>query len=249
MTTSSAYPYAEYGSERFVPFASIFNFRDLGGLAAMDGSKVRTGLVFRSDQFGNASQTDVDYIVDELGLKTVVDLRRPTEIAVTGSFPGGRGVDVRSIELGHIRWENFDRDAGKEASPVPFLVERYSAMIETGAAAIRDTLTLMVTATPMVFHCMAGKDRTGITAAIALKLLGVSDDDIAADYALTGEGMNRYYHWRERTGKSPNEGLYPHAEAMYGLLRNIDAHFGGAEKYAHAIEFHRVDELRTHLLT
>lgn len=249
MTTSNTYPYAEYGSERFVPFESIFNLRDLGGLAAMRGSKVRTGLVFRADQFGNAADSDIDYIVDELGLKTVVDLRRPAEIAATGSFPGDRGVDVRSIELAHIRWENIDRDAALEASPVPFLVERYTAMIETGAAAIRDTLDLMVTATPMAFHCMAGKDRTGITAAIALKLLGVSDDDIAADYALTGEGMHRYYHWRERTGQSPNEGLHPHAEAMYGLLRNIEAYFGGVENYARAIEFHRVEELRTHLLT
>lgn len=249
MTTSNTYPHAEYGSERFVPFEAIFNFRDLGGLAAMGGSKVRTGLLFRSDQFGNAAASDIDYIVDEIGLRTVVDLRRPSEIAATGSFPDGRGVDVRSIELAHIRWESIDRDATREASPVPFLVERYTAMIETGAAAIRDTLNLMVTATPLAFHCMAGKDRTGITAALVLKLLGVSDDDIAADYALTGEGMHRYYHWRERTGQSPNEGLHPHAEAMYGLLRNIETYFGGVEKYARAIDFRRVDDLRTHLLT
>lgn len=242
-------PHADYGSERFIPFETIFNFRDLGGLAALGGSKVRTGLVFRSDQFGNAASEDIDYIVDELGVKTVVDLRRPTEIAATASFPGDRGVAVHNLELGHIRWENIERDAGREASPVPFLVERYTAMVETGAITICDTLNMMITATPMVFHCMAGKDRTGITAAVALKLLGVSDDDIAADYALTGEGMHRYYDWRARIGKSPNEGLHPHAEAMYGLLRNIDNHFGSMEKYARAIDFQRTDELRAHLLT
>ncbi|MGH8877991.1 MAG: tyrosine-protein phosphatase, partial [Stackebrandtia sp.] len=92
MTTSHA-----YGSERFVPFESIFNFRDLGGLPAMGGGKVRTGLVFRSDQFGNASDGDINYIVDELGLKTVVDLRRDTEIAATASFPGDHGVEVRHL--------------------------------------------------------------------------------------------------------------------------------------------------------
>lgn len=249
MSTSETDPCTEYGSERFVPLETIFNLRDLGGLAAMDGSKVRTGLVFRSDQFGNATAADIDYLVDEIGLKTVVDLRRPTEIAATGSFPRDRGVDVRDLELLHIRWESIDRDAAREESPVPFLIERYSAMVETGAVAIRDTLELMTSATPMVFHCMAGKDRTGITAAVALKLLGVSDDDIAADYALTGEGMGRYYRWRQRTGQAPNEGLHPHAAAMYGLLRNIDTHFGGMENYARAIDFHHVAELRRHLLT
>jgi protein-tyrosine phosphatase len=241
---------ADLGDERFVALESVFNLRDLGGLTAMDGRKVRTGLVYRSDQFGNASQADVDQLVTELGFKTVVDLRRPDEIKATASFPQREGVTVHNIEFGHLRWEAFEYEVDDDPqASVTFLTQRYTAMIETGAAAIKDTLDLMCDATPLVFHCMAGKDRTGITAAVTLGLLGVSAADIAADYALTSYGLSRYYAWREASGHAVDRpGLSPAAEAMDGLLHNIDSYFGSVEAYARTIGFRRIDDLRATLL-
>ncbi|HZE41813.1 MAG TPA: tyrosine-protein phosphatase [Stackebrandtia sp.] len=254
MNPTGMNPYGQidtaYGDSRFVRLKSVFNLRDLGGLSGIDGRKVRTGLVYRSDQFGNANDADIAHLVDDLGLRTVVDFRRPTEIAATGSFPERPEVAVHHLELLHIRWEAIERDATTEESPVPFLVERYTAMIESGAVAIRRCLELMCDTTPLVFHCMAGKDRTGITAAITLKLLGVADADIAADYALTTEGMARYHAWRLLKGlETANWGLLPDPDAMLGLLANIDRYFGGVEAYARAIGFTRIDDLRAHLLT
>jgi len=235
---------------RFVALEQVFNFRDLGGLATADGRRVRTGRVFRSDQFGLATAADLEVLVDKVGLKTVVDLRFPSEIAMTGSFAADRGVDVLNLELKHIRWDRIGRDLATEPSPVPFLIERYTAMAETGAETIKNTLDLMCEATPMVFHCMAGKDRTGIIAGVSLSLLGVAAEDIAADYALTKRGMARHQEWLTAQG-GPNfdpMAIRPDAEAMLGLLSAIEQRFGSVERYAQAIGFTRSDDLKAQLL-
>lgn len=229
-------------TDRFVPLERVYNLRDLGGLVGRDDRKVRSGLVFRSDQFGNATPADVAFLRDQLQVRTVVDLRWAAEIAATGSFPDGDGVTVRHLELQHLSWDRFTARAADET----FLFERYTAMIETGYEAIRDTLDLMCDASPMVFHCMAGKDRTGLIAAVALRLLGVDADSVVDDYAQTLHGMNRY--WASR-GESCPRGYLPKAEAMHGVLRNLDTYYGGAEAYAEIIGFDRADELRERLLT
>ncbi|MGH8794206.1 MAG: tyrosine-protein phosphatase [Stackebrandtia sp.] len=235
--------------DRFVPLERVFNLRDLGGLTGHGDREVRSGLVFRSDQFGNATDSDITHIREELGVRTVVDLRRPEEIAQTGSFPAENGLSVRHLELKHIMWERFaDRDVAAEPSSVRFLTERYTAMLETGHEAIRDTLGLMCDATPMVFHCMAGKDRTGIIAAVALGLLGVEQDDIVSDYALTTQGMARFWAWRSPETPPQGWGFTAEADAMRGLLRNIDAYYGGVEAYARVIQFDGVDALRRRML-
>lgn len=235
---------------RFVDLRQIFNFRDLGGLETRDGRTVRTGLVYRSDQLGFATDEDIDVLVNKIGLKTVVDLRRPTEITGTGGFSSAHGVDVVNLELRHISWDLFtERSVEDEPSPVRFLVERYTGMIETGADAIRGTLNLMCDASPLVFHCMAGKDRTGIIAGIALSLLGVSTDDIADDYAMTRDGMARYRTWLTESGTELSQwGLEPRAEAMHGLLDRINQAFGSVEGYANAIGFERTQALKERLL-
>lgn len=236
-----------YSNNRFITFDSIFNYRDLGGLAGPDGTKVRTGQIYRSDQFGNASQADVNYLVQELGLRAVVDLRREAEIAATAAFPAHRGVTVHHHELKHLRWETFERST--RTDQVSFLTQRYTAMLETGAEAIRDTLNLMLDETPLVFHCMAGKDRTGIIAAIVLGLLGVSFEDIVDDYSLTVQGLNRYYAWQERTGQNVSWGIGAEHAAMAAMLENVESYFGSVDSYAQIIGFTEADKLRQKMLS
>lgn len=255
MTTLDRDPASAQGEvsvpdDRFVPLRQVFNLRDLGGLSTVDGGRVTTGLVYRSDQFGNACDSDIAHLVRDRGVRTVVDLRLPVEIAATGSFPERDGVRVLNLGFRHLRWDLVGERVGPDESPVPFLVERYTAMIETGAEEIRTALELMCDDTPLVFHCMAGKDRTGITAAVALKLLGVADDDIAADYALTRYGMARYRGWMESNGRTLHGqwGLEPVAEAMHGLLDNIDRTFGSIDSYAKAIGFDDTARLRDRLI-
>ncbi|CAM3399548.1 tyrosine-protein phosphatase [Stackebrandtia soli] len=236
-------------SDRFVALEQVFNFRDLGGLTTTSGRTVRRGLVFRSDQFGNACPADIDHLVDTVALRTVVDLRSAEEIKETGSFPSDRGVRVAHVPLRHLPWERFDQWFEEHESAAGFLTQRYTAMLETGADEVRQVLELMCEETPLAFHCMAGKDRTGIVAAVALGLLGVDRDDITTDFALTLYGMTRFRAWCEANDRGlARWGLRPEAEAMSGLLDNLDASFGSFEGYARAIGFTDVDALRARLL-
>lgn len=233
---------------RFVPLESVFNFRDLGGLVTREGARVRPGRAFRSDQFARAQPHDLDHLVNELGLRTVVDLRRRAEIDDHPAFPSGHDVEVHHLELKHIPWQDFERDIRSEPNQAVFLSERYTAMLETGADAIRGTLELLCDNTPLVFHCMAGKDRTGIVSAVVLGLLGVDHETIADDYALSRHGLDRFTKWREDNGLPAIRARLLEIEAMHTMLRNIDRYFGSVDAYARTIGFNDANTLRDQLL-
>jgi protein-tyrosine phosphatase len=238
---------------QFIPTENVFNLRDVGGWNALDGKKVKTGQVFRSDNFGNATEADIDHVVNHLGIKHVIDLRRAEEWNESAKFPDVDGVEFHHFELLHIKWENIGvRTSGitDEAELIEFLRHRYTGMMESGYECVRDTLDVIASGEPVVFHCMAGKDRTGIIAAVLLSILGVDEEDIAADYALTSFGSARWRAWRdEHYGKPEVEGgLGTPAEAMRQTIAEINARFGSMERYAQAIGFKGSDTLRDMLL-
>ena len=239
--------------QQFLPTEQVFNLRDIGGLDAADGKKVRTGQVFRSDNFGQATEADIDYIVNELGVRHVIDLRRPAELDVTGRFPAIDGVDFHHFELLHIAWESVEMEVyndSPEERIVQFLTHRYSGMMESGYKSIRDSLDVIALGEPVIFHCMAGKDRTGIVAAVLLSLLGVDDEDIAADYELSNVGIARWREWRDANIGKPtvDRGLTTPAEAMRRTIAEMNARFGSLDSYARAIGFTGRDRLRELLL-
>jgi protein-tyrosine phosphatase len=175
--------------ERLVPLEGTLNFRDLGGYRTGDGRRVRWGRVFRSDGLGSLTAAD-HAVLERLGVRTVCDLRADTEheahpshlpgtaervsCAVAPARPGQRTLDERII-------------AGELASlSVDDVVDLYLLMLDEYAPSFGRTLELIARADePIVFHCAAGKDRTGIVAALLLALLGVPDDEIFDDYMLT----------------------------------------------------------------
>lgn len=239
--------------QQFLPTEQVFNLRDLGGLDAADGKKVRSGRVFRSDNFGQATEADIDYVVNELGVRHVIDLRRPAELEQTGRFPEVEGVTFHHFELLHIAWESVELQVYNDSPQdeiVTFLRQRYSGMMEAGYRAIRDSLEVIALGEPVVFHCMAGKDRTGIIAALVLSLLGVDEEDIAADYELSNVGITRWRAWRDANVGKPtvDRGLRTPAEAMRETLDEMNARFGSLDAYARAIGFDKADRLRDLLL-
>lgn len=229
---------------RRVVLDGVHNMRDLGGLRTADGRTVKHGVLFRSDQLKSATEADLARIA-ELGLRTVIDLRTPLERENHGFFTPD-GVDHRHLELFHLRWELFPQ-AGPEAAP-EFLPQRYIAMLETGAAAIRDALDLLAGQTPALVHCIAGKDRTGLVIAVTLALLGVPDEVIAADYGLTDHGQRRYREWAEKNRTTVFIGFPAPAQAMLDTLAGLRERFGSVEHYAKVIGFEDVEKLRDALL-
>jgi protein-tyrosine phosphatase len=239
--------------QQFVPTENIFNLRDVGGLNALGGSKVKTGRVFRSDNFGQATEADIDHVVNHLGVRHVIDLRRGEELEQTGRFPAIDGVTFHHFELLHIKWESIGlrvNGLSAEEDVVEFLRHRYTGMLESGYRAVRDSLEVIASGEPVVFHCMAGKDRTGLVAAVLLSILGVDEADIATDYELTRIGSARWRQWRDANlGKPEVEGgLDTPAEAMLQTIEEMNARFGSMVEYAEAIGFKNAETLREQLL-
>jgi protein-tyrosine phosphatase len=239
--------------QRFVPTENVFNLRDIGGWNGLGGKKVKTGRVFRSDNFGNATEADIDHVVHRLGIKHVIDLRRAEEWDESARFPDLDGVEFHHFEMLHIKWESIGRRVNglsAEEDVVEFLRHRYSGMLESGYLSVRDSLEVIASGEPVVFHCMAGKDRTGLVAAVLLSILGVADEDIAADYEMTRFGAARWRQWRDaKFGKPEIEGgLDTPAEAMRQTIAEVNGRFGSMVGYAEAIGFTGAERLRELLL-
>jgi protein-tyrosine phosphatase len=163
------------------------NFRDLGGHATPEG-RVRHRLVYRSDSLAHCDDADVAHLVGERGIRTVVDLRHQTEIdAYPLSGLRDAGVIVHSVSL-------LDPSRPSVLPDDPTLLTLsalYCDMLATAGDRIIDAVRLVTAGAsqPVVFMCSAGKDRTGLLAALLLGLLGVADDDIVADYERTGDSL------------------------------------------------------------
>jgi protein-tyrosine phosphatase len=174
--------------ERTITFEGCLNFRDLGGYATRDGRVVRWRRLFRSDSLHRMSEADVARLLDELGVVTVVDLRTRTERDRGGPVPAESTETMRCLHVPMVD-ELFAEPSARPRTDVRLtdMGEGYAAMLGQAGEQVATVLRLLAEPDvyPAVFFCAAGKDRTGVLAAIVLAVLGVDDDDIVADYALT----------------------------------------------------------------
>lgn len=171
--------------KRHIRLQGAFNVRDLGGYAIPGGGTTRWRSLLRADGLQALTEADVATLLD-LGLATVIDLRSNVELDRDPSaFARHAAVDYRHIPL-------FDSLAPVDqmfASSTGFgLAERYASAADICGPALGTVATTVAEAGEgiVLFNCTAGKDRTGIVAAMLLSLVGVADEDIVADYALTG---------------------------------------------------------------
>lgn len=199
--------------------------RDLGGLLTRDGATVRPGRIFRSD-YPAFAEVDDGAAVRELGLATVVDLRRGTEAGTECV----RWVDHR------VAYHRCPLSAGGGATSWhagyhTYLTHRPESVVE----AVRRVAD--VDAHPVLFHCAAGKDRTGVIAAMVLSVLGVPAEQIVADYVLSEAGLTAILERLRENGlyaqmlvDSDLEDQRPRAENMHKFLAWLDEQ-GGAEQW------------------
>ena len=225
---------------RFVELEGAHNFRDLGGLPTRDGAITRTGVLYRSDALHHLESRDVDRLA-ELGVRTVVDLRSMAELEQTG-----RGA-LGSTEIDFVHAPLSHSDQGVHVLP-PSLVDgdlghHYVASLADRTPTLADVITTLATPTrlPAVFHCTAGKDRTGMVAALVLSLVGVDDDVIVEDYTLTDDRMALVMGKIRATGgmtQLPEDvaARVARAEAtsMQTFLGGLAREYGGAAGWAHA---------------
>jgi len=236
------------------------NFRDLGGYPA-GARRLRRGHVFRSDSLSRMSESDVRHVVDELGVATVVDLRAGHEVATYGHGPlGSEGVLVHHLPIAdETRPDRIERPPDAP-DPATLTLDRiYLLMLDRYADRFVGVLRMLADEAthPIVFHCAAGKDRTGLVAALLLSLLGVDDETVAADYALTSEHIDelvaRHRAQAESEGNTVEVNdahLRAEAAVMRIVLAETRERYGSAEAYllSHGLEPDAVAALRASLL-
>ena len=243
---------------RHVRLDALFNVRDLGGYVGAGGQMTRWSTLYRADGINRATGEDLDRLL-ALGLRTVLDLRTPGELEHRGRFPAETtAVTYHHLPVIRETWEAWETD--REVDPATFLVSRYQEMLDEGAPALAAALEVLAdpASYPVVFHCAAGKDRTGVLAAVVLSLLGVADADIAHDYGLSAPAMVALVDWvrtnvpeaLDSMTDQPPAFLAAPPAAMRELLASVRADHGSMVAYVAAIGVGPdvVDALRANLL-
>ncbi len=227
-----------------------FNFRDLGGLALKSGGRTRPGRLFRSDTLQALTPQDVTLLRDRLGMRTVIDLRLAHELA-----DEGRGPLAASGEIGFVH-APMEMAATEGIPPHQVLNRLYARCLASASLPQAITRIAENADRPTLFHCAAGKDRTGVVAAVVLSLLGVDEDTIVADYLRSAAAMprmvERFMTWpryRDHLAAMPPEVYAVEEGPIRGLLASLNDDFGGARAWAdrQGIGAPVVQELERHL--
>ena len=243
---------------RLVTLDAVHNFRDMGGYPARDGQVTRWRQLYRADGLYRLTDRDVD-TVRALGLRTVIDLRTNEELAERGTFPH-QTIEVTFTHHPVIdtTWELADH---VDKSAHEFLTWAYRDMLRVGSGTLARAITDLAVpgALPAVFHCAAGKDRTGVLAALLLSALGVPRPVVLADYGLTAGAMERMRAWAareypemaEQMADTPSAFMAALPEAMGDVLADLDAAHGSIGAYVRSIgvESATIDALAAALLT
>lgn len=253
--------------------AGVRNFRDVGGLPAVDGRYVRRGVLFRSGHLAHATEADRVFLAT-LGLHTVFDFRNSADQALDGpdvTLPGVRNLNIplsdphdgaefwRLVRDGDLALLRAELNGGQA---VARMVAGYREMVLTRTVEHGRVLrSLADGSVPALFHCAAGKDRAGLTVAVVLLAVGVAREAITADYLESNAPHRRY---PVRRGPGAESGLPPEAaellapmfdaraEYLEAAFTQIEEAWGNVETYLTEglglTPAHR-ERLRTALLT
>lgn len=232
------------------------NVRDVGGLPTQDGGRVAPGRLLRADNLQGLTAPDVRRLVDDLGVRTVVDLRTAAEVELEGPGPMTREPAVThrhcSLHPESGGMTDVDADAAPPAPPSAGIDEDALASPGLGndmllgyyLGYLRDRPDSIVTALRAVaedsggaaiLHCAAGKDRTGTVVALALAVAGVTREAIVEDYVATGEVLEAILD-RLRSSSTyaadldglPADVHRPRRATMEGLLDAVERQGGAA---------------------
>jgi protein-tyrosine phosphatase len=185
---------AEEQTERWVAVEGSSNVRDLGGLPLRGGGTTASGVFYRSDTPQEWTLSDTQ-AWRERGLGLVVDLRTPLEAEQEGRGPLVDAGEVRYLNAPLLPDEAVLRDDSElvvHDDSRRARVERYLSYLsgDGGRNLVRAVEALTDSEAPALFHCAAGKDRTGVLAAFLLEVAGVEREAVVADYALTTERLD-----------------------------------------------------------
>ena len=244
-------------SDRHYPFEGCFNFRDIGGYKNQDGMRVKKGLYFRTGRQDRMTERDLAQLLD-LKISTQIDLRKPDEVLDQGKGPlvtmGANYINIAVIpEGGSDQLSKLVGDTGISG-------KRYLGYLEFGPTSWLRLFGILAEQEnlPVVLHCTAGKDRTGVSTAFLLSVLGVSRDVIEADYLLTNLDTERQADFIEKTSGYPEgydrKSMITAAgvpeDAMSDFLDGVESKWGSVIEYLEKIGISReqMEKVRNNFL-
>lgn len=214
---------------RFPPMEGARNLRDLGGYPTSDGRSVKWGRLFRAGDLHRLTERD-QALLAEIPIKTIIDFRRPSETQTAPSRPPASATIVSlPVDAGdHSFLAAPDRQAAAR-----LMEEVYRLLARDHQETFGRVLSLVLEAAPapLLFHCAAGKDRTGFAAMLILAALGVDRETIMADYLLSNPALgDKYADWvAEYPQLEPLVVVTPsYLEAGFQV---IDQEYGGLDRY------------------
>ena len=245
-------------AERRLGWEACWNVRDLGGLPTADGRLTRRGALVRADRLSRLTAAGVRAVV-EYGVRMVIDLQFPDE---TARAPHPFRDSPRTVP--GVRYVNVPINSGRDPALDPQVFAAFAGARSRAEAYVVDVdfnrtgfarIAAAVAQAPaggVVLHCQAGRDRTGIAVALLLSVVGVPDEAIAEDYALSAPYLLEHYeHIEDETVRreliADMVGVTP--ETMLTLLAHVREEHGGAAAYlaAGGATAEELDRLRRRL--
>lgn len=230
-------------SERLLDFPSLLNARDLGGYPTTDGSQTRWRSLLRSDDLAQLTPEGVQSLAD-YGVRTVVDLRWAEEIALNPSPIARQAPQILYVHASLLadtpaRWRELSRSCEKEMWKC--------VVLEQVRAELRDVLRVIASAPPgpLLFHCVAGKDRTGLIAALLLTLADVKAESIASDYAKSTEMLEGAYlvRYQDVDPQDVIENVRCPEQGVHNMLAYLQSQ-GGIRAYLQSIGLNEMEIAR-----
>jgi protein-tyrosine phosphatase len=232
-----------HNTDRLLTFPALLNARDLGGYPTLDGGQTRWRSVLRSDDLAQLTPEGVQALAD-FGVKTVVDLRWAEEIDLSPSPIATHAPQIRYVHISLLaktpaEWRELSNGCEKEMWKC--------VVLEQVRSELREVLKVIASAPagPLLFHCVAGKDRTGIIAALMLTLADVKPESIASDYAESTQMLGDAYlkRYKDVDPQDVLENVRCPEEGVHNMLAYLKTQ-GGIRKYFEQIGLNEMEIAR-----
>lgn len=222
-------------AETHLPMSGGYNFRDLGGFKTQEGRYTKWGKIFRSDDLNHLTDEDLNYL-SSIPLVSIVDFRSQNEM---DAAPDKNSSSLRknyklTISPGNVL--AFEEVAKKSSSEMEYLMMKLNESLVTDSASIESYKSFFAhlqsdEEIPLMFHCSAGKDRTGMAAALVLHALGVDEGTILKDYMVSNDYLGDKYAPLKESNPNITPLLEVREQYLKAGLDKIKANYGSIDSF------------------